>query len=99
MFINVTMIFTFPGGGFCVAAPLYTSEIAEKHIRGALGSYFQLLLTVGILFAYVFGTVASPRILSVLCACVPIVFGLVFFFQPETPVRTPLLLFRSVHEK
>lgn len=43
------------GGAFCVSAPMYTSEIAEKEIRGTLGSYFQLLLTVGILFSYIVG--------------------------------------------
>ncbi|CAG9766858.1 unnamed protein product [Ceutorhynchus assimilis] len=74
------------GGAFCVAAPLYTSEIAETEIRGALGSYFQLLLTVGILFSYVFGAICSPKILSIICAFIPIVFGIVFFFQPETPL-------------
>lgn len=78
------------GGAFCVAAPLYTSEIAEKEIRGALGSYFQLLLTVGILFSYVFGTLCSPKLLSIICAFIPIVFGLIFFFQPETPVSNNL---------
>ncbi|XP_060534579.1 facilitated trehalose transporter Tret1-2 homolog isoform X2 [Cylas formicarius] len=76
----------FAGGAFCVAAPIYTSEIAQKEIRGTLGGYFQLLLTVGILFAYVFGSICTPLVLSILCACIPLVFGVVFFFQPETPV-------------
>ncbi|XP_063925452.1 facilitated trehalose transporter Tret1 isoform X1 [Zophobas morio] len=74
------------GGSFCVSAPLYTSEIAQKEIRGALGSYFQLLLTVGILFAYILGAISSPQIVSVVCAIVPLFFGVVFFLQPETPV-------------
>jgi len=74
------------GGTFCVAAPLYTSEIAETQIRGALGNYFQLLLVVGILFSYVFGAVCNPQMLSILCAIIPLVFGVVFFFQPETPI-------------
>ncbi|XP_076258320.1 facilitated trehalose transporter Tret1-like isoform X2 [Rhynchophorus ferrugineus] len=75
------------GGAFCVAAPLYTSEIAENEIRGALGSYFQLLLTVGILLSYTFGAVTTPKTLSIICAFIPIVFGLIFFFQPETPIH------------
>ncbi|CAG9861898.1 unnamed protein product [Phyllotreta striolata] len=74
------------GGAFCVAAPIYTSEIAENRIRGALGSYFQLLLTVGILIAYVAGAFISPKSLAILSLCIPVVFGVVFFFQPETPV-------------
>ncbi|XP_018573951.1 facilitated trehalose transporter Tret1 isoform X2 [Anoplophora glabripennis] len=74
------------GGAFCVAAPIYTSEIAQKEIRGTLGSFFQLLLTCGILLSYVAGAYMSPRNLSILCAVIPIVFAVVFFFQPETPV-------------
>lgn len=74
------------GGAFCVSAPMYTSEIAEKDIRGALGSYFQLLLTVGILLAYLFGAFLEPQTAAIICACVPLVFGVVFFLQPETPI-------------
>ncbi|KAK4877064.1 hypothetical protein RN001_009570 [Aquatica leii] len=74
------------GGAFCVSAPLYTSEIAENEIRGALGSYFQLLLTVGIVFAYIIAFVASVKVYTIILAILPLVFFLVFLFQPETPV-------------
>lgn len=75
------------GGAFCVAAPLYTSEIAESEIRGTLGSYFQLMLTIGILFSYVLGTILeNMKILSIISGIVPLVFFAVFFFMPETPV-------------
>lgn len=74
------------GGAFCVSAPMYTSEIAEKEIRGALGSYFQLLLTVGILFAYIMGLAVSPSVYTIILAVIPLVFAVAFFFQPETPV-------------
>ncbi|KAF5279761.1 hypothetical protein FQA39_LY05451 [Lamprigera yunnana] len=74
------------GGAFCVSAPLYTSEIAEKEIRGALGSYFQLLLTVGILFAYIMGFAAPPKIYTIILAVLPLVFFVAFIFQPETPI-------------
>ncbi|XP_023013569.2 facilitated trehalose transporter Tret1 isoform X1 [Leptinotarsa decemlineata] len=74
------------GGAFCVAAPLYTSEIAQKDIRGTLGSFFQLLLVIGILITYVAGACMSPTNVSILCAVIPLIFVAVFFFQPETPV-------------
>lgn len=75
------------GGAFCVAAPLYTSEIAESEIRGTLGSYFQLMLTVGILISYILGTVLENMItLSIISGIVPLIFFAVFFFMPETPV-------------
>ncbi|XP_070160344.1 facilitated trehalose transporter Tret1 isoform X2 [Polyergus mexicanus] len=75
------------GGAFCVAAPLYTSEIAESEIRGMLGSYFQLMLTVGILLSYVLGAVLENMItLSIISGIVPLIFFAVFFFMPESPV-------------
>lgn len=76
--------FLFPGG-ICVTAPMYIGEIAEPAIRGALGSFFQLFLTVGILFTYVVGGFTDWRTLSIISAVVPIIFGLAFFFVPETP--------------
>ncbi|KAL3275587.1 hypothetical protein HHI36_020342 [Cryptolaemus montrouzieri] len=89
---SVTMIYLgrlitgMAGGAFCIAAPMYTSEIAEKEIRGTLGSYFQLLLTVGILISNVLGAYVDIKTFSILCFCIPLVFGAVFFFQPETPI-------------
>lgn len=74
------------GGAFAVAAPCYTSEIAEKEIRGALGSYFQLMVTFGILFVYAVGYGVDLQVLSIICGIVPLVFCVTFFFMPETPV-------------
>ncbi|XP_077297723.1 solute carrier family 2 member nebulosa isoform X2 [Arctopsyche grandis] len=73
------------GGAFCVTAPTYTSEIAQDDIRGALGSMFQLMITIGILFTYVVGSYVEVYIMSILCLAIPIIFGIVFFFMPETP--------------
>jgi SP family facilitated glucose transporter-like MFS transporter 8 len=74
------------GGAFSLTAPAYTSEISEKEIRGTLGSYFQLMLTIGILFVYVLGSLVSVFELSLICGVVPLVFGVVFLFMPETPL-------------
>ncbi|XP_013134551.1 PREDICTED: facilitated trehalose transporter Tret1 isoform X1 [Papilio polytes] len=73
------------GGAFCVTAPAYTSEIAQDSIRGTLGSYFQLMITVGILFSYVVGSYTSVFVFNILCTIIPIIFGIVFFFMPESP--------------
>ncbi|CAG4939522.1 unnamed protein product [Parnassius apollo] len=73
------------GGAFCVTAPAYTSEIAQDSIRGTLGSYFQLMLTIGILFSYVVGSYTSVFVFNILCTLIPIIFGIVFFFMPESP--------------
>ncbi|XP_059607340.1 facilitated trehalose transporter Tret1 isoform X2 [Phlebotomus argentipes] len=74
------------GGAFCVTAPMYTGEIASKEIRGILGSFFQLMVTIGILFVYAVGHGVNVFTLSIICAVIPIVFGLIFFFMPESPL-------------
>lgn len=73
------------GGSFCITAPMYTAEIAQKEIRGSLGSYFQLMLTVGILFVYGVGATNDVFLFSCICGVIPIVFGILFVFMPETP--------------
>ncbi|XP_037869679.1 facilitated trehalose transporter Tret1 isoform X4 [Bombyx mori] len=85
MLIGGRLITGIAGGAFCVTAPAYTSEIAQDSIRGTLGSYFQLMITVGILFAYAVGSYTSVFLFNILCTLIPIVFGIVFFFMPESP--------------
>jgi MFS family permease len=74
------------GGAFSLTAPAYTSEISEKEIRGTLGTYFQLMITFGILFVYGVGSAVSVSVLSIICGCVPLLFGAIFWFMPETPL-------------
>lgn len=74
------------GGAFCVAAPTYTAEIAQSSIRGTLGSYFQLMMVIGILFVYLVGAYASVFALSIICGVIPLIFGAIFVFMPETPL-------------
>lgn len=73
------------GGSFCICAPMYTGEIAQKDVRGTLGTYFQLMLTIGILFVYAVGSGGSVFTLSIICGCIPIVFAVIFVFMPESP--------------
>lgn len=72
-------------GGICVAAPMYIGEIAETSIRGTLGAFFQLFLTLGILFVYVVGGWTHWRTLSIICAVFPILLVAVLWWMPETP--------------
>lgn len=86
MFYIGRFILGISGGAFCVTAPMYTAEIAESSIRGTLGSYFQLMLTIGILITYTLGTFMSMRILSIVSSIVPLIFCCIFLIMPETPV-------------
>ncbi|KAL1492595.1 hypothetical protein ABEB36_010835 [Hypothenemus hampei] len=72
-------------GACCVGTPLYNGEIAHHSIRGAVGSFFQLMIVTGIFLAYVFGEYLSPEKFTKLCAFVPFIFLLLFAFQPESP--------------
>lgn len=83
-------------GACCIAAPIYTSEIAHKSVRGTLGSYFQLMVTVGIFFAYILGKYLSPINFTIVCGSLPFIFLLTFSFQPESPV---FLLKRGMYDK
>lgn len=73
-------------GAFFVAAPVYICEIASNENRGRLCSYFQLMVTVGILFTYVVGNFFNIFTFSLLCGAIPLLFGAIFVFMPETPL-------------
>lgn len=73
-------------GASCVVAPMFISEIAETSLRGALGAFFQLFLTVGILFVYVVGSLVDWVTLSWICAIFPILLIVSVFFIPDSPI-------------
>lgn len=72
-------------GAFFAVAPVYIGEIASSENRGRLCSYFQLMVTAGILYVYVVGNFFNVFTFGVLCAIVPLLFGAIFVFMPETP--------------
>ncbi|EDV36329.1 uncharacterized protein Dana_GF12909 [Drosophila ananassae] len=76
----------FCGGSFCVAAPVYNTEIAEIRIRGIMGCFFQLMVVHGILYAFVAGAFLEVLAFNIACAVWPIIFFILFFFMPESPV-------------
>lgn len=53
---------------------------------GELGSYIQLMVTMGILYVYIIGSFVSYMTLNILCLIVPVVFLVLFLLAaPETP--------------
>ncbi|KYN39786.1 Facilitated trehalose transporter Tret1-2 like protein, partial [Trachymyrmex septentrionalis] len=74
------------GGMCCVLVPMYTAEISEKHIRGTTGTFFQLLIVLGILYVYITGFTENVIAISSLCCIAPIVFGVALSFMPESPL-------------
>lgn len=77
---NLNVVFSLIPGGICVAAPMYIGEIAETSIRGSLGAFFQLFLTVGILFTFVVGAWTHWRVLSIVSAVFPVLLVAVFWW-------------------
>lgn len=51
-------------GAACVATPIFVCEMSQPNIRGALSTYFEILLCIGILVVYVFGMLVSVRPIS-----------------------------------
>ncbi|XP_069698889.1 uncharacterized protein [Periplaneta americana] len=76
----------FAIGGITVVSPLYCEEIAEDNIRGALGVYLDLMVTVGILWAYAIGAYDQYFWLSVSSCTLPVIYAATFIWMPESPV-------------
>lgn len=73
-------------GATCVLIPMYVSEIAETSARGTLGAMLQVFLTVGILLAFVLGSVMNYTAFAIICALVELGFLASFVWMPESPV-------------
>jgi len=69
-----------------VASPLYSEEIAEVRIRGAVGIYLDIMFNVGILYVYVVGAILPYVWMSIACTVLPVLFAVTFFWIPESPV-------------
>ncbi|XP_018396374.1 PREDICTED: solute carrier family 2, facilitated glucose transporter member 8-like [Cyphomyrmex costatus] len=65
--------------------PMYCGEIAEMSIRGALGSFLQLFIVIGFLYAYSIGPFVSYTVFWILCGIIPIIFFFSFIMMPESP--------------
>lgn len=71
--------------GAYTVLPVYAGEIAGPQIRGALGTMFQIMMYVGILFAYGTGTYLEYRRLTYAMMAGPILFCALFATIPESP--------------
>lgn len=68
-----------------VVCPMYIGEIADKNIRGSLGSFIKLMVTFGELYAHAIGPFVSYEWLAYSCILIPIAFFLTFSWMPESP--------------
>ncbi|XP_077287496.1 facilitated trehalose transporter Tret1-like [Arctopsyche grandis] len=73
-------------GQLFTVIPMYVGEIAESDIRGALGSFLQMFIVIGFLLTYVIGPYVSYLALSIISMVPGILFMIIFFFMPESPI-------------
>ncbi|XP_038214623.1 facilitated trehalose transporter Tret1-like [Zerene cesonia] len=75
----------FSMAGCFVTCPIYTKEISDDNIRGALGSLVVLFHTTGNLFLYIIGDILSYNTILWICLMIPTFHLIVFMMMPETP--------------
>lgn len=75
----------FFAGLSCGIAPTYCAEIATKEIRGRLGTYFQIGITIGIFLMSALGLAFHWRNLAIVCILAPFCTAILLLFVPETP--------------
>nr|CAD7428433.1 unnamed protein product [Timema monikensis] len=67
--------------------PIYVDEIAEDEVRGTLGIYVELMITVGILWSFIVGSYSPYIWFSISSAVIPVIFFGAFMFMPESPIH------------
>ncbi|XP_015509825.1 facilitated trehalose transporter Tret1 [Neodiprion lecontei] len=72
-------------GGIYNVAVIYLGEIADKNIRGALGTFLKMSTNVGTLFVTAVGAYLPYWQLNLVSMVVPLTFVATFVFMPETP--------------
>ncbi|XP_050304850.1 solute carrier family 2, facilitated glucose transporter member 8-like [Anthonomus grandis grandis] len=73
-------------GGSCVVGPMYIGEFAEESLRGVLGSGFNVLLSLGILYSTFIGIFTNWIWLNISLAIPSAITVVSLLFIPESPV-------------
>ncbi|XP_055636849.1 facilitated trehalose transporter Tret1-like isoform X2 [Toxorhynchites rutilus septentrionalis] len=73
------------GGGVITIVPLFVTDIAERKIRGALGSLTILHINIGVLAAFASGSYLPYYLVPKIMLCLPIAFLVFVCLLPETP--------------
>ncbi|KAK5645200.1 hypothetical protein RI129_006500 [Pyrocoelia pectoralis] len=68
-----------------VAVPMYVAEVADKKIRGFLGSWIYLMMLVGVIIIYSIGPFVSIPVSSAVGCAFLLVELFSFPFMPESP--------------
>ncbi|XP_068145792.1 facilitated trehalose transporter Tret1-2 homolog [Drosophila tropicalis] len=74
------------GGSYGVAAPIYTTEVAQITKRGRMGCFFHLMIVHGVLYSFICGAFLPVKVVNLMCGMLPVVFFTIFIWMPESPV-------------
>ncbi|XP_044754524.1 facilitated trehalose transporter Tret1-like isoform X1 [Coccinella septempunctata] len=86
VFLILRVLFGLGVGIVFTVLPMYIGEIADDDVRGQLGSFMQLFITIGLTFSYAAGPYVDIKTFNFICLGVPVLFlFLFFFFVPESP--------------
>ncbi|KAF5269611.1 hypothetical protein FQR65_LT05950 [Abscondita terminalis] len=72
-------------GGALVIAPMYIADISEVSLRGSLGSFFSVLIYVGIIFVTVCGAYVNYITLTIILGTCFVMLGIALMYFPESP--------------
>ncbi|VVC99832.1 unnamed protein product [Leptidea sinapis] len=75
----------FSMAGSFVTCSMYTKEISDDNIRGALGSLIILFQTTGNLFMYIIGDMLGYHTILWICLSIPTLHIIIFMMMPESP--------------
>ncbi|PSN46526.1 hypothetical protein C0J52_14835 [Blattella germanica] len=81
---RILMGLTLVGGN--VFINMYSGEISEDSIRGTVGCIRGVAVDLGILFIYCLGPYLSIPLMSVATITLPILFLVLFYWLPESPM-------------
>lgn len=73
------------GGGLFAIVPLFVADIADRKIRGSLGSLTILHINFGLLASYTAGNYLPYHVIPKIMICLPIAFLALVCLLPETP--------------
>uniref|UniRef100_A0A182N634 Major facilitator superfamily (MFS) profile domain-containing protein n=1 Tax=Anopheles dirus TaxID=7168 RepID=A0A182N634_9DIPT len=72
-------------GAYTMSVPIYIGEIADQRIRGTVGSFFQLMLNLGMLISFSVSVGVNVFQLNIISGFIVLLFGPLFMLMPETP--------------
>lgn len=73
-------------GSMFAGISCYNGEIAEKQLRGVIGTFLNIEMTIGTIFVYTVGYFVTVNVLNFVCGLMCLFYLGVLFLIPESPL-------------